>query len=192
MSAAVQPPRSTRDALLAAAADCFSRSGYRAATVQAIAKEAGFTPPTVYAHFGSKQGLFEAMIEELMADLYATVGRELPEDLSLAQRLELRVREMLDMAARRRALFSLLILRPYDLPDLSEHSEDDLELEQHWEQLFAQHADALGDRTPREAALVMDGVLYSFVKAWVRSEEPTLVPKTRRIVALVLDGVRGD
>lgn len=191
MSAAVQPPLSTREALLTAAAACFARTGYRAATVQAIAKEAGFTPPTVYAHFGSKQGLFEALVEEFMVDLHAMIERELPEGLSLAQRLEFRVRDMIELAARRRDLSALLILRPYDLPDLSEYNEDDLELERHWEQLFAHHREELGDRTPREAAIVLDGVLYSFAKAWVRSDAPSLAPQARRIVALVLDGVCG-
>lgn len=185
------PALSTRDAILAAAAREFGRAGYRAATVQHIAAAAGFTPPTVYSHFGSKQGLLEALVKELMDDLWSILDRELPASLDLAQWLELRVGELLEMAARRRDLFTLFILRPYALPILEEHEDTDQRLEDYWERALAGFEDELGDRTPREAALVMDGVIYAFVKAWVRTDEPSLAPKTRRIVELILEGVSG-
>lgn len=189
MNAIATPPLPTREAILAAAARVFARVGYRAATMQAIAGEAGFTPPTLYAHFGSKQGLLEALVGELLGDLWTLLGRELPEGLSLRQRLELRVRELLELAAERRDVFALVILRPYDLPLLAEHEGDDVRLEQYWEALFARHGDELGDRTATEAARVMEGVLYAFVKAWIRTGEQTLVDQTRRIVDLVLEGI---
>ena len=61
-SLATNPPPSTPTAILLAAARVFAEAGYRASTVQMIAKEAGFTPPTVYAHFGSKRALFESLV----------------------------------------------------------------------------------------------------------------------------------
>ncbi len=184
-------PTSTHDALLDAAARVFGRAGYRDATVQAIAEEAGFTPPTVYAHFGSKQGLFEALVKGLMESLWSTVGRQLPDGLSLAQFLELRVGALLELAARHRDIFSLLILRPHDVPILDAHAEEDRRLEAHWRTELARFEGELGDRTVEEAALLVDGVLYAFVKQWIRSGEPTLAPKTRRIVALILGGLEG-
>jgi len=191
MTAAPSLPPATRDAIMDAAARIFAREGYRAATIQAIASEAGFTPPTVYSHFGSKLGLFEALVEALLADLFAVLERQLPDGLTLAQSLELRVRELLELAARRRAMFTLLVLRPYDLPDLEGHEDDEVRLDAYWGVLFDAHADELGDRTPHEAGLVMEGVLYAFTKSWMRSDEPSLAPQTRRIVELVLTGVRG-
>jgi AcrR family transcriptional regulator len=41
----------------------FARDGYAAATVDAIAAEAGTTKPTLYARFGSKEKLYEAAVE---------------------------------------------------------------------------------------------------------------------------------
>ena len=183
------PAPSTREAILYAAAREFARVGYKTATVQAIAAAAGFTPPTVYSHFGSKQGLLEALVKELMDDLWSILDRELPAGLSLAQWLELRVRELLAMAARRRDLFTLFILRPYALPMMEEHEDADEKLEAYWRNEFGRFQDELGDRTPREAALVMDGVIYAFVKSWVRTDEPSLEPQTRRIVQLILEGI---
>jgi len=189
MTAAPSLPPATREAILEAAARIFAQEGYRAATMQAIASEAGFTPPTVYSHFGSKRGLFEALVEELVSDLFALLERELPEGLGLAESLELRVRALLELAARRRPMFTLLVLRPYDLPELEGHADDEVRLDAYWEALFEAHADELGDRTPHEAGLVMEGVLYAFTKDWMRSDAPSLAPKTRRVVELVLAGV---
>ena len=180
---------STRETILSAAARCFGDKGYKACTVQGIAREAGFTPPTVYAHFGSKQKLFAALVGEVLEDLHRSLAREVPEGLLLGQRLELQVRELLELAERRREVFALLILRPYELPFLPEHEDEDEALERFWAELFSQYPDELGGQSAREASLVMEGVLYGFIKAWIRSGEATLVPQTRRIVALVLRGV---
>lgn len=183
------PDAPTRSLLLAAAGRAFARHGYRAATVQLIAQEAGFTPPTVYAHFGSKRGLFEALVEELLADLHTVLVRPLPGGLTLPQSLELRVRDLLELAERRRDLFHLFLLRPYDLPDLGGSREEDAMLSRYWEHVFSLHADELGDRTPAEAALVMEGILYAWVKRWLASEEPGIAHETRRLVELMLGGL---
>lgn len=179
----------TRTILVAAAARAFATHGYRAATIQMIAQEAGFTPPTVYAHFGSKLGLFEALVEELREDLFSVLGRSMPAGLSLGQSLELRVRDVLELAERRRDIFHLFIVRPFDLPDLGASNEEHTLLAAHWEHVFAQHAAELGDRTPRECALVMEGVMYAWVKRWVASDEERISSETRRLVDLMLNGL---
>src|SRR4051794_28382205 len=54
----------TRTALLAAARTVFLRSGYHAATVEAVALEAGYTTGALYARFGGKADLFLALLEQ--------------------------------------------------------------------------------------------------------------------------------
>ena len=56
-----------RERLLKAAARLLSRRGYHGAPVDAIAEEAGFTSGALYSHFGSKEGLFLALLEERLA-----------------------------------------------------------------------------------------------------------------------------
>lgn len=56
----------TRDAILAAARDLFARKGWTAATVAAIAREAGVATETVYSHFRTKQAIVEAMVAAAM------------------------------------------------------------------------------------------------------------------------------
>ena len=59
----------TRQKVLGAAAACFSRIGYDAASVSTICTEAGVTKGAFYYHFPSKQALFFDLINSWLADL---------------------------------------------------------------------------------------------------------------------------
>ncbi|MCW8907152.1 MAG: TetR family transcriptional regulator, partial [Sedimenticola sp.] len=53
----------------------FSRDGYQAVTVRRLAAEAGVTPAMVNYHFGNKQGLYLAVIEETVAPVLRQFSR---------------------------------------------------------------------------------------------------------------------
>jgi AcrR family transcriptional regulator len=53
-----------RERLLAAAAKLFAERGYRAASVDDVAAEAGFSKGAVYWHFDSKEDLLHTLIDE--------------------------------------------------------------------------------------------------------------------------------
>jgi AcrR family transcriptional regulator len=57
----------TRARLLEAAARVYARRGFNGATLEEVAAEAGFTKGAVYAHFGSKENLLLALVEEHLA-----------------------------------------------------------------------------------------------------------------------------
>lgn len=54
----------TRARLLRAAVAVFDRKGYAAASVREIVEMAGVTKPALYYHFGSKDGVLMAVLEE--------------------------------------------------------------------------------------------------------------------------------
>jgi AcrR family transcriptional regulator len=54
----------TRAALLEAAARVYARRGFDSATIDEVADEAGYTKGAVYDHFGSKEKLLFALLEE--------------------------------------------------------------------------------------------------------------------------------
>lgn len=62
-----QQAAQTRADILAAAGALFRRHGYAATSMPAIAAEAGVVVETVYRAFGSKSGLFRAVIEAALA-----------------------------------------------------------------------------------------------------------------------------
>lgn len=55
--------RETRSAVLDAAAERFARFGPRKTTMEEVARTAGVSRATVYAHFGSKDALYEALLD---------------------------------------------------------------------------------------------------------------------------------
>jgi AcrR family transcriptional regulator len=57
----------TRSCLLDAASRVYARSGFAGATLEEVASDAGFTKGAVYAHFGSKENLLLALVEEHLA-----------------------------------------------------------------------------------------------------------------------------
>jgi AcrR family transcriptional regulator len=54
----------TRAQLLEAAARVYARRGFESATLDEVAEEAGFTKGAVYDHFGSKEKLLFALLDE--------------------------------------------------------------------------------------------------------------------------------
>jgi AcrR family transcriptional regulator len=57
----------TRARLLEAAAEVYARRGFAGATLEEVASQAGFTKGAVYGHFGSKENLLVALVEEHLA-----------------------------------------------------------------------------------------------------------------------------
>jgi TetR/AcrR family transcriptional regulator len=63
----------SQDRILEAARGEFAQHGY-AARLQDIAERAGLTHPTLLYHFGSKEGLYAAVIEQAMLDWAAVTS----------------------------------------------------------------------------------------------------------------------
>jgi AcrR family transcriptional regulator len=78
-----RPPRrtqadrsaATRRALLGAGRDLFTERGFAGAGQEEIVERAGVTRGALSHHFGTKQGLFLAVMQDLQADLAGRIGR---------------------------------------------------------------------------------------------------------------------
>lgn len=78
---AARPPG--RASLLAAAAALFAELGYDAVTTRQILERAGVEAPSLYHHFGSKLGLYRAVLSgtsEPFVERFARLGRRLRRD----------------------------------------------------------------------------------------------------------------
>lgn len=64
-----QRSEETRDHILMAALDCFSRAGYDATGVAEICSEAGVSKGAFYHHFPSKQAVFLKLLEDWLAGI---------------------------------------------------------------------------------------------------------------------------
>ncbi|WP_414937515.1 TetR/AcrR family transcriptional regulator [Amycolatopsis sp. cmx-11-51] len=61
--------RSTRTALITAARTLFADQGYAAVPADEIVRAAGVTRGALYHHFGDKQGLFRAVVEQIETEI---------------------------------------------------------------------------------------------------------------------------
>ena len=70
------------EAILKGAMQEFLKHGYAAASMDKIAKAAKVSKATVYSHFGDKESLFNAVMQDLVKDKFKTVmGLQQPQSL---------------------------------------------------------------------------------------------------------------
>jgi AcrR family transcriptional regulator len=119
----VAEPRTTSaNRILDTALDLFSTRGYEATSVREICEAACITKPTLYYFYGSKEGVFRALVhsalEELKQDLIDALARPEP----LIERLKLMTRNFFADASRRRKLWRFIASSMW-MPDAS-HAAD--------------------------------------------------------------------
>lgn len=68
----------TRASLIARARESFATHGYADAPLDELVRAAGLTKGALYHHFGSKQGLFEAVLRDLDASVTQAITAALP------------------------------------------------------------------------------------------------------------------
>jgi AcrR family transcriptional regulator len=89
----------TRRALLASADRAFSRDGFHASSVDAIAEDAGYSKGAVYARFGGKDELFLAVLEARFDQRLAPMGVDLGAHATREDRIEAFARAYREMVA---------------------------------------------------------------------------------------------
>jgi AcrR family transcriptional regulator len=77
----------TRARLIAAAADLFARKGFHAVSAEAVADAADRTTGALYSHFGGKDGLLLALVEQWLEESAARILAGVEEATDLDGRL---------------------------------------------------------------------------------------------------------
>jgi AcrR family transcriptional regulator len=95
-----------REDIVEAAARAFSRRGHRQATMQDIAREAGYTAASLYTYFRSKEEITEELLRTTKAEFVRGFAEPMPAGITFDQKLHLLVVRQLELVDRRRPLFS--------------------------------------------------------------------------------------
>jgi AcrR family transcriptional regulator len=106
----------TRQALINAAIQAFSRSGYDGVSVRDIEREAGVNRGLAAYHFGSKEQLWKRAIDALMGDFHAVMERysDLFELVSPEERTRVLVKVYVMFVAKRPEFFRIMVLEGND------------------------------------------------------------------------------
>lgn len=77
----------TRESLIDAALTVFGRKGYSLTTLSDVAKEVGVTRGAIYWHFGGKEELYAALVQERFAQANAIFQQIVTSDLTPLEKL---------------------------------------------------------------------------------------------------------
>ena len=111
------PSRKEREADLArqsfidAAVSVFSRKGFHGATMDEIARSAGYSPGAIYRYFPSKDDVFRAVVARLGEQFIEQADDEPPVALPFAERLRWFIIRHLETALTHRDFFVTFIAR---------------------------------------------------------------------------------
>ena len=194
MAARSEAPRErrterTREDILLATARALARTGFTRVTMSDIAAEAGYTVPSLYAYFSSKEQIVEALRAMLMSEVLAIFEETFPEGLTSAQRLELLVRRLFAITDRRKeALAAFMSLPAVDADQLSGRDLMHRRLAR-WFRDNEPRLARQGKQPGRVLATALLGLCEAFLKEGLTSNSRAMfVPQAPLVADLFLHG----
>lgn len=188
------------EAILKGAMQEFLKHGYAAASMDKIAKAAGVSKATVYSHFGDKEKLFNAVIQDLAKDKFQTVmGLQQPQSLEQDPKAVLSAMavRMIENAKSDRAFqdfVRIIIGESGRFPELAKSYVNNLAKPaiETLTQYFKSHPELKLD-DPEATVRVMMGTLIYFVMLQEMMHGKDIVPlESERLVDTLTSLITGD
>lgn len=189
--------RNTRERILDAALNIFSRKGYHDTRLDEIASDSGTSKGSIYFHFPNKERLFVALVDQFADLLERRVAERIENEQGIA-RVQLALEAVLDTFSRYRLPAKILLVQAVGLGNVFERKR--LEVTDRFTTLIRTYLDeaiTLGDIEPTDThvtAYAWMGAIYNLVIQWVYTGEPeqaqilaTLVPLLLRSVGYTTD-----
>ena len=104
----------TRSAILAAAERQFAQHGFSETRLQDVADAVGLQRPALFYHFRDKRALYDAVMDDVFADLLSRVEAILARSGPLARRIDASVEVWIDALAARPAMARLILRKAAD------------------------------------------------------------------------------
>jgi AcrR family transcriptional regulator len=184
-----------RTRLLNAAVRVFDRKGYGGASVREIAELAGVTKPALYYHFGSKEGLLLAILEQAKREVESAMERALARQGTARSRILAMCEEVYGLFGQNvpiaRVAHAVFLgppdgAPPFDVTVFEDRFRGTLE------QILADGVASgeLRDVAPRDVALAVMGILEGCNDRQLHPAfEPVGADGLRRLINLLFDGV---
>ncbi len=190
-----------REAILMAAARAFARGGYHVTTMQDIAREAGYTPPSLYAYFTGKEQIFGELASLLSREFIAVFDEPVPAGLSFADRLEVLLSQLFEKSERYRDAVTVFLVARLSGETLmtegmtrgsSAAAEfSSVQLLTAWLRKNTKRGD-LGEHGTEEMGVALAGLAHAFCIQWLAEGSPTSSSAlAARVVSQFLHGALG-
>jgi TetR/AcrR family acrAB operon transcriptional repressor len=168
----------TKQNLLAAGLEVFSRKGYRATRVEDIARQANVTTGAIYHHFGGKSALYIALVEKSSAKANKLAQQIIEEGgtpATILRRLLVRMFEFAEEDQEYQAVIELFLNKTEFSPELSSITKETLEGRRNLTKFFSnliregiQAGEFRPDISQEDAALSLVGFMNGMGLIWVQ------------------------
>ncbi len=186
-------PQGTKDRILDAALDVFSRKGYYGTRMDEIVDESHTSKGSIYFHFPNKERLFLALVDRLANSLERRVTDAIQEHEKGMAKVQAALEATLETFGRYRRPAKILLVQASGLgPAFEEKRQEINDRFAHLIEAYLIEAVEVGDIAPVDTDVVAYawmGAIYQLVIRWVYTGEPepsrimqTLVPVLLRSV----------
>jgi AcrR family transcriptional regulator len=103
--------------------ELFSSRGYEATSVREICEAAGITKPTLYHFYGSKEGVYRALVEGAFEEFHEGVRRLLELPGTAEERLRRVARSYFEYAGSRRGLMRFILSIVHNTSTSAPHTD---------------------------------------------------------------------
>ncbi|MHB1126928.1 MAG: TetR/AcrR family transcriptional regulator [Bacillota bacterium] len=171
-----QKQATKRTAILQAAKEVFSQDGFGRATIKDIARKAGIATGTFYLYFGSKETVFQALVDSIYEMILESISEERQHAAGTLQKLEVSIKAVVRLFAEHRFLARIVLIQMagskpafsqqlFNLQEaLAAFVQEDLE--------EAAEQGLIPCQDYRVSALAFVGTFYQVLLAWLREENP--------------------
>ncbi len=190
----------TKQNLLTAALEVFSRKGYAATRVEDIAQQANVTTGAIYHHFGGKSALYIALIEASSVRANRLAQQIIEEGgtpVTLLRRLLVRLFQYAEEDEEYRAVVELSLSKTEMAPELATIHEQILESRRQLARFFSNlitEGVAAGEFVPtlsiEDTALALVGFMNGMGLIWIQDQEYfSISDRAESFVDLFLSGI---
>ena len=187
--------RDTRRRILEAGLEELSAAGYASISMRRVAESCGVTKPTLYYHFGSKKGLFDAMLKQVMSELESLLLRELDSSISVREALERLLDSILysehtgTRVARVNLAFTMDPALRSMFPWMRERMEHLLGLISDLLSQGRERGELRKGLNTRLASEVLMSVVRTYLLETAREDVSTILPSRREVADILFRGI---
>lgn len=185
--------------IIDAALEVFREKGYANARMADIARRAGVSYGLVYHYFGSKEVLFDLIVESWWNDLYAIMEKEIASDEPFPEKLVNVIRFFLDTYGQKPNLMSIFVSEV--CRSSVYHTEEGLSKFLKFfslcEEIMAQGQNSgflISEIPPHHLTYIFYGSIETFISVMVLGKEPLTKKRQERatnaILRVFIDGAR--
>ena len=186
-------PQSTRERILDAALNIFSRKGYYDTRLDEIVDESATSKGAIYFHFPNKEQLFLALVDQFADLLERRVNEAIVQEEQGIQRVRVALETCLNTFGRYRRPAKIMLVQAAGLGNTFEKKRN--EVNERFANLIAVNLEesvTVGDIAPLDVEVVAFawmGAIYEVIIRWVHTGDPeperimqTLLPMLLRSV----------